>query len=592
MSMTTSELPKTALLDKQGEASEPLKSDANSTFEPSNSWKGAKPGWVFKKGSLGLGYYVDMPPKRYHDIFDKLKHNAMDEVLRFKDGWNERDQDGSTVLHWGALLGSLEVVNKALDMGLEVDVRAENKQTPLFWAVTRGQVKTVKALLARGADMFAKDSLGASPPLIAIQFKQATVLLYLLANEKIRSQVLATVDSKGCTLSHWAAYVGDMAGLKILEHYRADIAGARDNDGKTALHRSVSQNFNRDIIEFLLDQQVNPYVKDSNGKTFLDIAGDQHGRPQVEAALAKIFKERNINPGCVDHGDGSSMDLESSMPKKASKGTSNGKSDFEKLMKWGPAIFWLACVSLTTFEYLIDIRDHCWTNRPMSAFLFELGVPASLILFVAVAFTDPGIIKPRPKELAIEEVTRGFESGTLDYAPKLCSETWVVKPPRSKYCRETGRCIEEFDHFCGWLNCAIGKNNHRQFMVLAIVEVSTQLLYLYLGFTAAVELQPLGNSYTEWFLALAAFYPLLVMNLMIQFFTALLILNLVKFQGTLVCWNYTANEFINAERYGFTEVAASGKRELRVSPFNKGSSSANCMDFWYIRRRSVGVNVD
>ena len=31
---------------------------------------------------------------------------------------------------------------------------------------------------------------------------------------------------------------------------------------------------------------------------------------------------------------------------------------------------------------------------------------------------------------------------------KLCTRTFVMKGPRTRYCRRTGRCIYEFDHFC------------------------------------------------------------------------------------------------------------------------------------------------
>ena len=32
-------------------------------FQPAKRFSGAKPGFVFKKGARGLGYYLDRPPK-------------------------------------------------------------------------------------------------------------------------------------------------------------------------------------------------------------------------------------------------------------------------------------------------------------------------------------------------------------------------------------------------------------------------------------------------------------------------------------------------------------------------------------------------
>mmetsp|Transcript_150828 Transcript_150828/g.484726 ORF Transcript_150828/g.484726 Transcript_150828/m.484726 type:complete len:588 (-) Transcript_150828:88-1851(-) len=560
------------------------------SFEQCHEFTGSRLGWVFKKGDCGLGYYKDCPPKRSHPLFGHLKLNNMIDALRYTDGWHDRDKDGSSTLHWAALLGNVDVMRKALAEGVQVDCLAGNNQTPLFWAVTKGQINAVKVLLEHGADPLLKDSLGASPPIIAVQFKQATVLLFLLARAKSRPEMLAVSDKKGCSLVHWASYVGDMAGLKILEYFKADFVGIRDNDGKTALHRSVSSTFNRDIIEYLLDHKVSPYVKDDNGKTFVDLAGDMHGRSAVDRSLKQIFKDRGINPDCEEQrGDDNEAKDVGDIEKGTTinKASASSKNDFEKMMKFGPAIFWLACVSMTVFEYLIDIRSISWTQRPFCSLFFEIGVPLSLFLFVFVSTRDPGIIQPRQQERAIEDVMKGFELGSFENAPKLCSETWVIKPPRSKYCRETGRCIEEFDHFCGWLNCAIGRNNHRPFVVLALVEVTTQLLYVYLGACAALELVPVGPSYTEWFLGVGAGYPLLLLVIFLQTCTAFLILNLVKFQANLIVWNYTTNECINAERYGYSQGGS-----LKTSPFHKGSWGANCMDFWYVRTRAIGVDVD
>merc|ERR1719499_2746485 len=106
---------------------------------------------------------------------------------------------------------------------------------------------------------------------------------------------------------------------------------------------------------------------------------------------------------------------------------------------------------------------------------------------------DPGKLPARTKGASgVEELMRALDSdGPTNSVPdisRLCTTTWVLKDLRTKYCAQTGACVQEFDHWCVWLNCSIGKKNHRQFMCLAIVENLTQITYLYLLICTVREL--------------------------------------------------------------------------------------------------------
>merc|ERR1711865_1209494 len=139
--------------------------------------------------------------------------------------------------------------------------------------------------------------------------------------------------------------------------------------------------------------------------------------------------------------------------------------------------------------YLTDMRSTSWELSPVFSLAFELGVPLSLALFFYTCLTDPGKVPPAIKSKSgVEELMRALDSAAVGSGDKLvdsagrrlsfnrlCTTTFVLKGLRTKYCTQTGACVEEFDHFCGWLNCAIGKGNHRPFIALAFVEASTQL---------------------------------------------------------------------------------------------------------------------
>lgn len=80
--------------------------------------------------------------------------------------WISRDDSGHSLAHWGALAGNDAFVVNALSHNCPVDARAENKQTPLMWAIINGHVAVVRRLLETEADIKIADSLGASPLMI------------------------------------------------------------------------------------------------------------------------------------------------------------------------------------------------------------------------------------------------------------------------------------------------------------------------------------------------------------------------------------------------------------------------------------------
>merc|ERR1719223_2161906 len=103
---------------------------------------------------------------------------------------------------------------------------------------------------------------------------------------------------------------------------------------------------------------------------------------------------------------------------------------------------------------------------------------------------DPGKLPARTKgSSGVEELMRALDtdgpSNSMPDLSRLCTTTWVLKDLRTKYCAQTEACVREFDHYCVWLNCAIGRGNHRQFVFLACIEWLTQICHLYLLYNVA-----------------------------------------------------------------------------------------------------------
>lgn len=194
------------------------------------------------------------------------------KLLRAKpEHWKAVDEGGHNVLHWCALVGSEELVAEAIRNRVPVDVKCNNGQTPMMWALTSGQTPIVRQLAEAGADLHQRDSLGATPLMIATQHTghERYHLLMLLVH-KGGQEALTDSDINGCTVVHWAAWKGDLTALKLLEGFSADLQ-ALDSGGMTPLHRAVMA-CQRRVVPFLMEVGLDPKQKNNDGKTCFDMA--------------------------------------------------------------------------------------------------------------------------------------------------------------------------------------------------------------------------------------------------------------------------------------------------------------------------------
>merc|ERR1711924_389464 len=187
--------------------------------------------------------------------------------------------------------------------------------------------------------------------------------------------------------------------------------------------------------------------------------------------------------------------------------------------------------------------------------------------------------------------------GSVDTAPadkipdasRLCTTTWILKDLRTKYCAQTRACVEEFGHYCVWLNCAIGKRNHRPFVMLAFVEMFTQWCHIYLLIAIARHLVEY-TTFPSWLFAVITTHPLICLMLFLQGTTAPWVCVLLLHQGRLVAMNLTTNEMMSAHRYEHfwvTQMSIHGHPQKAYrNPFHKGSMTLNCLDFWWHRNRA------
>ncbi|KAL3768972.1 hypothetical protein ACHAW5_005540 [Stephanodiscus triporus] len=64
-----------------------------------------------------------------------------------------------------------------------------------------------------------------------------------------------------------------------------------------------------------------------------------------------------------------------------------------------------------------------------------------------------------------------YEYDNVLYSDKLCPTLKIRKIARSKYDRSSQRHVPRFDHYCSWLNQAVGERNYRWFLLFLAVHV-------------------------------------------------------------------------------------------------------------------------
>uniref|UniRef100_A0A6B2LFU5 Palmitoyltransferase n=1 Tax=Arcella intermedia TaxID=1963864 RepID=A0A6B2LFU5_9EUKA len=125
-----------------------------------------------------------------------------------------------------------------------------------------------------------------------------------------------------------------------------------------------------------------------------------------------------------------------------------------------------------------------------------------------------------------------YHSYPADYLSTLqyCPTCEMPRPPRSSHCKDLGRCILRYDHFCPWIANAVGLQNHKYFILLIIYAMIAssleQLVMVFLMINYDVKL--------HW--SVLAFF---IENGMVSLSIFLLVVLTLAFQA----YNITTKEF-------------------------------------------------
>ena len=194
--------------------------------------------------------------------------------------------------------------------------------------------------------------------------------------------------------------------------------------------------------------------------------------------------------------------------------------------------------------------------------LFTIQIFQSL----KTALTDPGSFLPNYGEDKSNSSEANLMIATIkgqDYFLKFCQTCLNAKDLRVYHCADCGLCIIRHDHHCPWLSTCIGLNNHKDFIILVIVNI------IFFSYNTIILIHFLFSRINKENIAELA-------NVDNLFVYILLILN-----GFILLFHIAL--FINHSIYISTGQTTSEKIKRKkgaTNPFTTGKILKNIIEFW------------
>jgi ankyrin repeat protein len=190
--------------------------------------------------------------------------------------------DGTNLLHQAVKSEQLDMVELFLNRGIDINSARSDGRTALHVALAAPPSansininRIVEALIARGADVKARDVHGNTPVQIAVSYgfsRKDTVRLLL---------------DKGAEVStiQVAAYLGDLGAVKGFLERGADI-NAQDGDRLSSALGAAALGGHKEVAAFLISQGASVNAEQENGTTALHCAAAGGSKDVAELLIA------------------------------------------------------------------------------------------------------------------------------------------------------------------------------------------------------------------------------------------------------------------------------------------------------------------
>jgi ankyrin repeat protein len=241
-----------------------------------------KVGIYVRARSESKGYFEKMHSSRLELInlndFSQSRYPGTNICIRQE----RQTQKGQSPLSKAAEYGNMRVVKLLLEKGADLDSEDKHGQTPLLLASRKGNVEVVKLLLEKGANVESKDDSGWTPLLLAAAGKGNGEVVKLLLEKGADIESRDVLDR---TPLSQAAEGGDEETVKLLLKKGADLE-SKDKYGQTPLSRSVEKG-NKEIVKLLLKKGANLESKNDCGQTPLSQSAEKGNEEIVKLLLEK-----------------------------------------------------------------------------------------------------------------------------------------------------------------------------------------------------------------------------------------------------------------------------------------------------------------
>ena len=177
---------------------------------------------------------------------------------------NVIDYSNHTPLHWAAFGCNSDVIRMLLDHGADVDARGLMGMTALHAACNRGDVACIHELMARGAQIEARDSETEATPLtMAANCNHSEIVKTLIG---VYNASINASNKDGNSALHEAVLNGNVEVVKTLLLFDHCDVNAKGQLGRTALHNAC-QNGHVACIHELIAGGAQIEARDSENET-------------------------------------------------------------------------------------------------------------------------------------------------------------------------------------------------------------------------------------------------------------------------------------------------------------------------------------
>ncbi len=172
----------------------------------------------------------------------------------------------TTALHYAAERGHKEIVELLIAKGADINAKNATGDTSLHFAVEAGEREIAELLIDNGAEVNAKNVQGQTPLDIILNQSQ-----YQISRNPNQAEIRVLLLANGAEILsiHAAVKSGDIEKVKEFLEQGTDI-NAKDENGQTSLYIAVN-NDNKETVKLLIDKGADVNAKNEDGQTPLDI---------------------------------------------------------------------------------------------------------------------------------------------------------------------------------------------------------------------------------------------------------------------------------------------------------------------------------